>query len=147
MAKELINEIVDIAAIEKQYNAAKKMVDDLTKSIAGLSSQGISISGVKNVKDSAKEIDELAKSEQKLADIQKQIAAANTDRYKAEQQLLQVRKEQQNQAKLQAQAANEEIGAFKRLEAAYSLAAAKARDMAAAHGVDSKEAKESIRVS
>jgi hypothetical protein len=145
MAKQLLNEFADISALKKQQQQVVGVLDDVTKKLKEMQAMGLSFSkgsaSTSGMKDAAKTIDEQAKAVARLEAEQKKLAAAQNELYKSEQQMVQVRKEAERQAKLEAQATNEQIGAYKRLEAEAALATQRFRDLAAQYGIESNEAK------
>ena len=144
MAKEVISEVYDVSAIKKQHDEVMNMVKQFSEVIG----KGVSLGkagDAKTTKEATDAIKQYADAEKKLALIAQQTADAQKGLTTVINQQLQVKKEATKQANLEAQALNQEIGAFDRLKAQLALAEKKYRDLAAAKGMEDAETKKALQ--
>jgi len=135
--EQKINDIIDIAAITKQVEATEQQLNRIIATIAEINKSGVTFKGTdsKGIPEATKQIDDLGKATEKLANLQ-------TDAGKATFQHQEALKEQTRVAKLQAQATNEQTEAFARLKAQAALATYNYRNLAAQYGKNSTQARE-----
>jgi hypothetical protein len=151
MAKQLLNEFADIQALETQKAKVVAMLTEVETKLKSLQGQGISLGtsakDITTLTEAEQKVKELSKSEALLAAEAKKLMAVNTELYATEQKLIQARKESERVAKLQAQSTNEQLGAYKQLEAQAALATLRYKDLAAAKVVDAAETKKAAQTS
>lgn len=131
--EQKINEFISFEAWDAEAKRLEGKVVDLVSKLQKETSGKINFTGdAKTITEATKQVDELGRSQQKLATIQ-------TDLGKATYQQIQHNKELTKVQQLSAQATNEQAGAYSRLMAETQLANKAARDMAAQYGVNSKQ--------
>jgi len=133
MAKVLINEIFDENYF-KQVEKAQAEIGKIIQMYEQLNKAGAKLMAGGTTKQV---IDE----NQKLVALNEKVAAGITTVEKETIKLNQARQSQVAHAKAEVQATNEQVGAFKRLQAEAKLATERYNDLAAKFGATSREAK------